>query len=132
MPVDDGSVPSPVGVLIVVDDPPLLRLLELVLQKDGLAVHSATSGVQAVNLYEQLQKAIDVVLLEVDMHRMDGVQTMVALQQINPDVRCCCIAGGDAKYTVEEMQAWGARHVFIKPFINITELGDILRDVVTG
>jgi CheY-like chemotaxis protein len=132
MPVDDGSGSGPFGVLIVVDDPPLLRLLDLVLQKDGFVVHGASNGVQAVNLYEQLQKAIDVVLLEVDMHRMDGVQTMVALQQINPDVRCCCIAGGDAKYTVEEMRAWGAHHVFIKPFINITELGEVLRAIASG
>jgi CheY-like chemotaxis protein len=82
--VSDSDAPSPVGVLIVSDDPALLRLLDLALQKHHFTIHSAPNGAQAVDLYGRFQHAIGVVLLEVDMYRMDGVQTMVA-SRVSPD-----------------------------------------------
>jgi DNA-binding response OmpR family regulator len=127
--VSDANAPIPVGVLIVTDDPPLLRLLDLVLLRDGFTVHCANGASEAIEIFQQLRHQIDVVLLEVDMQDRDGVQTMTALRQIDPRVRCCLLTGGDARYTIEEMRAAGAVQIFTKPFPNITELGRLLRAI---
>jgi DNA-binding response OmpR family regulator len=127
--VSDTNALPPVGVLIVTDDPPLLRLLDLVLLRDGFIVYCASQSSEAIDSFGRLQQEIDVVLLEVDMHGTDGVQTMAALRQIDPRVRCCLMTGGDAKYTVAELRAAGALHVFTKPFPSIADICQTLRTI---
>jgi DNA-binding response OmpR family regulator len=115
--------------LIVTDDLPLLRLLDLALLRAGFTVYCASHGPEAVNIFERSHNEIDVALIEVDMHFLDGVQTMVCLQQTDARLRCCLMTGGEARYTVEEMRAWGALHIFTKPFRNIAQVGVILRAI---
>jgi two-component system alkaline phosphatase synthesis response regulator PhoP len=64
-------------ILVVDDEPDVVRLLEFRLQKDGFEVISATDGRMAVDV--ALAEKPDLLLLDVMMPVMDGVE---ALRQI--------------------------------------------------
>lgn len=61
---------SGVIVLVVDDDPALLRLVKLVLRSDGFDTHTAVDGQDA--LEEIARCAPDIIVLDLDMPVMDG------------------------------------------------------------
>lgn len=104
------------GILVVDDEDMLLSLLDVVLRGQGFAVFTASSGQDAVAIYQANQAAIDMVLLDVRMPGMDGPTTLLALRQINPAVRCCFMSGELGTVKIDDLLALGAERVFFKPF----------------
>jgi DNA-binding response OmpR family regulator len=111
-----AALAPPAGVLIVDDEPPVRRLLEVSLRQQGFTVWSAAGGEEAVALYGRLAGEIGLVLLDVRMPFLDGPHTLAALQRINPVVRCCFMSGAPGQYTAENLLEQGAVHLFHKPF----------------
>jgi DNA-binding NtrC family response regulator len=118
----------PCFVLVVDDDPSVLTSLVRALRLRGFAVLTATTGTQAVQLYRRYRRAISVVLVDVQMPDLDGPQTLAALRQIDPDLRCCFMSG-DVTLTEAERVAMGAAHVFDKPCPDLDELAFMLGQV---
>ena len=118
------------SVLVVDDEPGLLRLLEVGLPKLGFDVRTAAGGAKAVEFYRQNQDTIDLVLIDVTMPGMDGPATLAALQQINPQVRCCFMTGQSFTRSPNQLLALGAAEVFCKPFSSLAWLGAQLRTVI--
>src|SRR5207253_1417370 len=102
------------GVLVVDDEPAVRTLLQLSLGHHGFTVWSAAGGKAAVELYRQHQAEIAVALLDVQMPGLDGPWTLIALRQINPQVRCCFMSGHTGEYDAETLLDLGAVHVFQK------------------
>src|SRR4051794_5856546 len=101
----DGD--APLHVLVVDDDTAVLRMLALALRRRGLAVLSARTGAEAVQMYRSCGGAFSVVLLDVIMPPPDGPQTFAALRQIDPHVRCCFMSGSIGDYSGEQLLAMG-------------------------
>ena len=118
-------------VLVVDDEPFLLRMLELALPAHGLAVRTAAGGRQALDLYRAHRGTIGVVLLDVNMPGLDGPQTLARLREIDPGVRCCFMSGPSARYGAGQLLAMGADQVFAKPFGPFGEIARLLRDAAT-
>lgn len=68
-------------VLVVDDEEPILELLTYNLEKNGYEVKTAANGFQAVEIAKRFTP--DVVLLDIMMPRMDGVETCRQLRE-NP------------------------------------------------
>jgi DNA-binding NarL/FixJ family response regulator len=62
---------------------------------------------------------------------MDGAETMAALRQENPAVRCCLMGGLVEDAERERLIALGAAEVFVKPF-DFTALAGTLRGMLKG
>jgi CheY-like chemotaxis protein len=118
------------GILVVEDFSGIRRLLDIALRQDGFAVWLAVDGLEALHLYEQHREFIDVVLIDVQLHEMDGLATLAALQSLNPDVRCCCMSGNPGPYTEKHFRARGAAFIW-KPF-ELAELCKLLRQLSAG
>ena len=74
------------GVLIADDDPQMRRLIRGVLQRDGFEVVEASDGLDALEIVEQ--GGIDLVILDVDMPRLDGLGV---LEELRAQVRTACL-----------------------------------------
>jgi DNA-binding response OmpR family regulator len=72
-------------VLVVDDDPDLRALMALALQTAGLNVRAVGTGADAV-AWVRGHGPTDAVVLDVQMPRMDGWETLAALRVLLPDV----------------------------------------------
>ncbi|MFS2316894.1 sigma-54-dependent transcriptional regulator [Maricaulis sp. D1M11] len=100
-------------VLIVDDDPTQRRLLQAVIEKQGYRVESAESGEVAVERVST--GSIDVMLLDLIMPGMDGMETMEVVKAKQPDLPIIVLtASGGIETVVSAMRA-GAADFFVKP-----------------
>ena len=68
------------SILIVDDDLDIIEFLSFSLEKDGYLVKTAESGIQALNLVKSFVP--DIILLDVMMPEMDGIETCAELRKI--------------------------------------------------
>lgn len=74
--------------VLIVDDEPTVRLVvRNLLERSGLTVWEAASGAEAVRECETHGEQIGVVVSDFSMPGMDGLETLAALRELNPDVR---------------------------------------------
>ncbi len=110
MTVDAGK-----GRVLVVDDEPIaLRNLERVLAKEGYDVATAGSGPAALRLLRQ--HAFDVVVTDLKMERVDGLEVLRRSREIDPDVEVILVTGYASVDTAIEAMRQGAYHYVAKPF----------------
>jgi CheY-like chemotaxis protein len=113
------------GVLVVDDQACLRDMLSLGLRQEGFAVWLAANGREAFDLYRRHGEVIDVVLLDMHMPDLDGPQTLAALQQLGPQIRCCFLSADLGSYTEDRLRSLGAAAVLHKP-ISLSELAPVL------
>ena len=116
------------GVLIVDDQPGVRAVLQVGLERQGFCSYVAADGYQAVHLYRHHREVIDVVLLDVCMPGLDGPQTLAALREVNPQVRCCFMSGDLGRHTERALRDLGAAAVLLKPFC-LDEVAAALRQL---
>lgn len=82
------------GLILVVDDEKLLRtLLQDILGMAGYNVIEASTGEEAIEIYQQRQDEISVVVLDIVMPGMGGARALELLIEINPGLRCIVSSG---------------------------------------
>ncbi len=124
----DGQETNPKATLLVVDDEPIaVRNLERVLAREGYDVATASSGQSA--LRQLRQKTFDVVLTDLKMEKVDGMQVLKRCKEIDPDVEVILITGYAAIETAIEAVKQGAYHYLPKPF-KLDEVRKIVGEAV--
>jgi DNA-binding response OmpR family regulator len=106
-----------VGVLVADDEPGIRSVLEMGMRQAGFDVWLASDGLEAIEVYQNNRQGIDVVLLDVRMPILDGVQTLTALRALAPGIPCCFISGHLGVYTEADLQNAGAARILPKPFV---------------
>ncbi len=103
------------GRLLIVEDEPLLRItMSDALRKEGWTVDLAEDGVQGVTLFER--HLHEVVLTDLVMPRMDGMEVLRRVKALQPDATVVIItAHGTVDKAVEAMRE-GAADFIAKPF----------------
>jgi CheY-like chemotaxis protein len=118
------------GVLVVDDEAGVRGVLKVWMRQQGFVVWVAANGQEALDLYWRHHHSIDVVLMDVRMPGLDGPQTLAALQQLNPQLRCCFMSGDLGCYTLETLQDLGAAAVLRKPF-DFAEVARVLGEQIS-
>lgn len=98
------------GKILVVDDEPHIRkFVTLLLQALGaIAVLQAANGTEALQVYQREKPQL--VLLDVNMPRIDGLQTLRGLKRMDPACVVVMLTSLVNRQTVEEcldLGAWG-------------------------
>jgi EAL domain-containing protein (putative c-di-GMP-specific phosphodiesterase class I) len=116
------------GRVLVVDDEELLvRALVRTLSAAGYEVSTAGDGRKAAELIAET--AFDVVVSDIDMPRMNGIQLLQTVRQRDLDVPVVLMTGNPDLKTAVQAVAHGALQYLIKP-VNIEELGKVIRRAV--
>lgn len=95
--------------VVVVDDTPDIRfLLRLTLERAGRfeVVDEAGDGVEAIEAAARLRP--DVVLLDLAMPTMDGLEALPAIRQVSPDSKIVVLSGFNARQMSTEALSRGA------------------------
>ncbi|HZA55746.1 MAG TPA: response regulator [Candidatus Udaeobacter sp.] len=110
------TVSGPRSVLVVDDDDALRQILEERLRSEGFEVRSAPDGLHGYSCY--FQYPTELVVTDVQMPELDGLQMMRAIRAINPSVKAIYLTGATEQFRFPlelERQKFGAA-VLSKPF----------------
>ncbi len=108
----DSSTPAPATVLIVDDDPGLVRLMGKAVRREGFVAASASSGETAIDWLAGHQ--VDLMLLDMKLPDMTGSNLLGHLEKMERSVPFIVITGqGDERLAVEMMRG-GALDYLVK------------------
>lgn len=80
--------------ILLVDDEEVLRSLgQEILTQNGYTVLLAFNGIEAIQLYEKQEGNIDLVILDMIMPKMDGLETYKRLKEMNPFLKILITSG---------------------------------------
>ncbi|WP_287125763.1 response regulator [Desulfobacter sp.] len=103
----------PVKILIVDDEKDFVEMFSLRLTRQGEKVSTAYSGQESLDLLEKT--AIDVVILDIRMPGMDGIETLKKIKAAHPLVEVILLTGHGSTETAVEGMKEGAFDYLMKP-----------------
>jgi two-component system response regulator HydG len=101
-------------VLIVDDEKVAMKNLEHVMKKEGYAVTATQSGGNALSLLEK--QPFDVVLTDLRMEKVDGMQILKRCRENHPDTEVILITGFATLESAVEAMKHGAFFYIAKPY----------------
>lgn len=103
-------------VMVVDDEPKVVQLLGVILTRAGYSVSEATSGQECLS--RLAQENPDVIILDLMMPNMSGIDVMTSLRRIYKDITLPPVivlsAKGGMEATIEGLEA-GAYKYLVKP-----------------
>jgi DNA-binding response OmpR family regulator len=109
-------------ILIIDDEAALRDVLARLLEREGHEVFTAGDGVDGLRLWREHGAAA--VILDIHMPRSDGIETLVQLRAVAPELPVIVISGGDqtrALGLLSDARLLGATRTLAKPF-SLSEL----------
>ena len=103
------------NILLVDDEPGMLRYIRTLLEVEEYKVETASTGEEAL---ERVQKGLqpDLVLLDLLMPGIDGLQTLEQLRQLRPGVKVVMLSCVTDTRKVVQALRLGAHDYLTKPF----------------
>lgn len=112
--------------IMVVDDEPFIReMMEEFLSLQGHDAFSASSGEEAIS--QLADKDPDMVLLDIWLPGINGLETLARIKEVNPKVRIVMLSAFGDEDTVNEALEMGASFYLQKP-IEFKKLNMIIQD----
>lgn len=112
------------NILIVDDEQSYRQLLSLVFESDGHSVRTATNGRHALELIQE--EPADVVISDVKMPDMDGIEMLRSVRETSPDLGVVLMTAFASVETAREAFKLGADDFIQKPF-DVEELKLIVK-----
>jgi CheY-like chemotaxis protein len=112
----DANLPVP-KVLVIDDEEAVRAVLGRALKEQGYQVEVAVDGLEGMQIFQR--QPADLVIVDLYMPKKDGVETVIEIHQIQPDVKVVAISGGGLTGNLELLnhtQTFGAVCTFAKPF----------------
>jgi len=103
----------PPKVLVVDDEPPMRRMLSIMLEVGGYAVETAVDGDDG--LYKFQRQAFDVVVTDHTMPKMNGLELSRACKTLAPRVPIILLTGWNIVLTPHDLDQWGICRALAKP-----------------
>lgn len=104
------------SILIVDDEEDILNVLKLILTKEGYQVDTALDGKQALQLF--LKKPYDIVLTDLKMPEIDGMELLERIKEIRPETEVLIMTAYASVESAVLAMKKGAADYIVKPFLN--------------
>lgn len=114
-------------ILVVDDERITLKNLEYVLKKEGYEVITTSSGVKALKLLQEQE--FDVVLTDLKMEKVDGMEILEKTKKLYPDTEVIMITAYATIPSAVETMKKGAYYYIAKPF-KLDELRKVVKEAL--
>ena len=104
-------------ILVLEDSPAMRRLISAVLSEDGHTVAESEDG--AISYDKRTIKNIDLMIADINMPRVNGIEAILAARHINSELKIIAISGGGTNDSDDYLNACkdlGAAEILKKPF----------------
>lgn len=129
-PKEELAVANNETVLLVEDEELIRSIAEDILQSSGYRVITAVNGAEAAQIYREQSSEIDIVVTDVMMPVVGGLELIGLLKAINPDVRVIAASGLMHGEIAKNLSNAGAMALLSKPYTADKLLGT-LREVLS-
>jgi len=114
-------------ILIVDDEKVTLKNLEYIMKKEGYEVVGTQSGAHALKLLEE--QPFDVVLTDLKMEKVDGLQVLKRCRELYPDAEVIMITGYATLESAVQTMKHGAFYYVAKPF-KLDEVRKVVKEAI--
>jgi two-component system chemotaxis response regulator CheY len=104
-------------ILLIEDDPDALLAIEILLSHLGYKVETARNGREGLKMFRA--NAPDLVLTDIIMPEVEGIETIIAMRQLRPDTKIVAMSGGgpmNRESLLDMTVKLGATESLAKPF----------------
>ncbi len=134
LPTNDGTNTAKRGqetILLVEDEPKIMRMTSIMLQRLGYSVLAANSPKEAIKLVEEFGEKIDLLITDVIMPGMNGKELAHKLLQKQTDMKCLFMSGYTADIINKQGKLEAGMSFLQKPFSR-NELASKVRTTLDG
>ncbi|MFW5856311.1 MAG: PAS domain S-box protein [Planctomycetota bacterium] len=112
-------------ILIIDDEPDILDVVNESLQASGYEVECCACPHEGIRRYREGPERFQLVLLDMVLPEMNGLQVFQALKEVDPDARVLVTSGYLASGTIQEVVDAGAIGFLKKPY----DINELLRTI---
>jgi len=105
----------PLRLLVVDDEEDFLSSIVMRIELRGFSVHGVTNGAEAIEFLRANPGKIDVVLLDIRMPGMDGIETLRQIKTCCPETQVIVVTGHASQEFSRLGRELGAFDYLIKP-----------------
>jgi len=130
----EDSKPLPGGaekILLVDDEEVIARMVKQMLERLGYQVTAHASSVDALNAFKADSDAFDLVISDMTMPKMNGIQLARELVSVKPGILIIICTGFSDKIDEKSAKAMGFKEFLMKPVIK-SNLAKMVRKVLDG
>lgn len=118
------------SILLVDDEPHIRKFVTLLVRQLGTpTIHEAADGEEALELYDRERP--DLVLLDISMPLMDGLETLKRLRIMDPDATVIMLTSMANRQSVEQALAHGAVN-YLRKDLPKDEMLQALRETIAA
>jgi two-component system, cell cycle sensor histidine kinase and response regulator CckA len=126
---DSLNVEGTETILVVEDEDFIRNMVHRTLESKGYKVYTAQDGITAIQLYKNHRHEIDLVLTDLGLPGMTGIDEFKMLKELNPEVKVVLTSGFFDKEERYKLLMGGAQAFIQKPF-RLESVLQIIREVL--
>ena len=124
------EMPGGTETILVVEDEEMLAIpLKMALNDKGYKVIYTGDGLQALKIYEEKKNEIDIVITDLGLPNISGLEVCQKIRQINPKERMILATGFLDPEMKEKFLKAGIEHFLYKPY-DLTKVVKTIRNVL--
>jgi len=114
-------------ILLVDDEPPIARLVQLILERLGYTVTVRLSSIEALEAFKEKYEKFDLVISDMSMPHMTGDQLAREIRKISPDMPIIICTGFSER--INKAEDIGVSGFLMKPVIK-SDMATMVRKVL--
>jgi two-component system cell cycle sensor histidine kinase/response regulator CckA len=114
---EESPVTGTERVLVVDDDPEIVRLISEMLSSWGFRVTDCTSGIEALEVFRAKPYKYDIIVTNQTMPRMTGVELASEVKNIRTDIPLILMTGYCENISPENYRSLGFEGYLVKPIL---------------
>jgi CheY-like chemotaxis protein len=131
MGIPENSVGDSNTILLIDDEEMVLDVGTQLLSRLGYSVLTATSGTEAIDIYQVHKDQVQLIILDLCMPDMDGKQTYLYLKGLNPCIKVLLTTGLSMEGPTKDILAYGCNGFIQKPY-RMSELSTKVSEILSA